>query len=354
MLLATGTASAATLKVDNDNLDCPKADYQTISAALAAANPGDKVQVCAGTYPEQAHVTDDKLKLEGKGDPTIQAPPTYPSGKRAIVHIDQADDVTVRNFTVSGPWTEPGCFGGEEDPDSRHIGIYVDNSFDAKLTDNHVTLIRAALPAFWGCQDGNAIQVGRDLTGSSGSARIEHSLLDLYQKTGVLVDGANSTADIDHNEIVGDPGPAGVGMITAQNGIQISRQAGGQADHNEVRDNRYTGDPVTPGTGILMFDTASELRIDHNNVHDNDDGISLLNVDGSQIDHNESMNQQKYDGLYADADSAGNRFEHNEAFGNAEHDCHDDSTGTGTAGTANTWKGNKGATENKPGLCTKQ
>src|SRR5258705_4599207 len=34
-------------------------------------------------------------------------------------------------------------------------------------------------------------------------------------------------------------------------------------------------------------------------------------------------------------------------------DCYDDTTGTGTAGTANTWLRNNGETENRPGLCKK-
>jgi hypothetical protein len=33
------------------------------------------------------------------------------------------------------------------------------------------------------------------------------------------------------------------------------------------------------------------------------------------------------------------------------HDCHDDSAGTGTAGTANTWTNDLGNTQNRPGLC---
>jgi len=33
--------------------------------------------------------------------------------------------------------------------------------------------------------------------------------------------------------------------------------------------------------------------------------------------------------------------------------CYDDTTGTGTAGTANTWFRNNGETENRPGLCKK-
>jgi hypothetical protein len=36
---------------------------------------------------------------------------------------------------------------------------------------------------------------------------------------------------------------------------------------------------------------------------------------------------------------------------NIVHDCHDDSSGSGTAGTANHWRGNRGETQNRPGLC---
>ncbi len=35
---------------------------------------------------------------------------------------------------------------------------------------------------------------------------------------------------------------------------------------------------------------------------------------------------------------------------NAEHDAHDDSVGTGTAGTANTWADNEFRTANRDGL----
>ena len=60
------------------------------------------------------------------------------------------------------------------------------------------------------------------------------------------------------------------------------------------------------------------------------------------------------DGIYADEDSAGNRFEDNTALGNEEHDCHDDSTGRGTAGTANVWRDNRGETSDPAGLCKKK
>jgi hypothetical protein len=36
---------------------------------------------------------------------------------------------------------------------------------------------------------------------------------------------------------------------------------------------------------------------------------------------------------------------------NVTHDCHDDSIGGGTSGTANFWINDRGDTQNKPGLC---
>lgn len=53
VLLVPSPAAAATLTVCNT----APADHTTISAAVAAAAPGDTITVCAGTYPEPAVVT---------------------------------------------------------------------------------------------------------------------------------------------------------------------------------------------------------------------------------------------------------------------------------------------------------
>ncbi len=57
------------------------------------------------------------------------------------------------------------------------------------------------------------------------------------------------------------------------------------------------------------------------------------------------------DGIRLDANSASNRLSENRLSDNVTHDCHDDSIGGGTGGTANTWFNNKGNTQNRPGLC---
>jgi hypothetical protein len=58
------------------------------------------------------------------------------------------------------------------------------------------------------------------------------------------------------------------------------------------------------------------------------------------------------DGIRFEAGGAtGNLVIRNHLRRNGEHDCHDDTVGAGTAGTANTWRDNDALTENRPGLC---
>jgi parallel beta-helix repeat protein len=160
-----------------------------------------------------------------------------------------------------------------------------------------------------------------------------------------VVDNAGSYATIDHNSIV--HGPPDV-IVIGPNGIQVSRGAGAQADHNVVTENVGGGF----GTGVLLYQAGTGLvSVDHNDVYKNDDGISLYTSSNETVAHNNSHEQLVYDGLYMAPDSTGNSIEENDAYLNFEHDCHDDSVGGGTAGTANYWLHDKGNTESRPGLC---
>jgi len=82
----------------------------------------------------------------------------------------------------------------------------------------------------------------------------------------------------------------------------------------------------------------------------NDLGFAIFDATGVMIDHNVA-NANVFDGFRADPGAEGNTFYGNKASSNGSHDCHDDTTGTGTAGTANTWKDNQGVTQTPAGIC---
>ena len=90
-LVAAPAAQAATLRVDEDKQDCPTAQYTSIGAAVAAAQPGDTITVCPGTYVEgpgtpgsNALTIDKSLTLKGAGANLVRVTPNLAAGGRII------------------------------------------------------------------------------------------------------------------------------------------------------------------------------------------------------------------------------------------------------------------------------
>lgn len=127
-------AGPSTLVVDDDGFavlgDCnaSTAAYPTISAAIAAASPGDTISVCVGLYNEQVDINKDNLTLEGaQAGMDARTRPTLPTDESVIndpcgpVRITADNDVldgfTVQGSslpdpcTLAGIWTNPGFSG---------------------------------------------------------------------------------------------------------------------------------------------------------------------------------------------------------------------------------------------------
>jgi len=257
------------------------------------------------------------------------------------------------------------------------------------------------------------VAIGRRLLnptppGIPASAEIDHNVIDRYQKNGVQAVNPGTTAIVHHNTINAST-DALLQAITASNGIVVFREAAATVEFNSVADNRYTPFPLS--TGIILDEApAGSSQVDHNSVFDNDygiesdtqtvldishnsvydnladaitlcgdvlqgcgpaeqivvrandvtsnggSGILLLGADSNLLKSNHVENNGSpvgdfTDGIRVDSGSTDNQILDNHMHANVHHDCHDDSAGTGTAGTANTWSGDSGDTENRDGLC---
>ena len=402
--LETRAMLSTTHFVDDDLADCPKAEFTSIQAAVTAASPGDRIRVCEGVYREQVTIpeTKDDIELRSKKPlaAVIEAPPgmTEP----AIVHVDGADDVTIRGFTIRGPFVPLPPLA---------TGVFVGGGGSATIVGNHITAIRAE--PLNGVQNGIGILVGRGSTGEVGTANILRNRIDDYQKGGIVVDGEGSSALVSKNEVVG----AGPTDEIAQNGIQVSRGADALVTRNYVAGNVYTGPAEADAACILLFEPgetditqkvvtekedgiyaydaeriaitrnkvtdntnkgivldlvnhssvaqndvsdnrygielveANNNLVRHNRTNGNDlDGIRLRQSNDNRIEQNQSFRNGR-DGIRVVTQSSGNLIRKNVMLRNDEHDAHDSTVGTGTAGTANIWAQNVCETENREGLC---
>jgi parallel beta-helix repeat protein len=355
LLALEGRRLLSTITVDDDRKQDRHADFTSIQAAVLAAAPNDKILVSPGTYREQVTIPmgKDGLKLisDKHWKAIIQAPATL-TGQKAIVEVDKSRDVVIEGFTITGPMQ------------GVQVGVLIDQGGSATVRGNHITDIRD--DPMSGRQEAVGVYV-RD-----GMGRILGNTIDDYQKAGILVARATSSAEVAFNKVKG-AGPTGV---IAQVGIQVSDGAVADVHDNRVSDNRFIG-PAAAASGIILFNPGSATKVRNNEVTRNDvgiavsgatnaaitgnsisrsteDGIRLIDgPKGTLVANNESR-KNGLDGIFVDSTSTNNVIRNNKLKQNKGFDAEDQSVGAGTAGTANTWQNNEGKTSSPPGLVQKK
>ena len=281
-----------------------------------------------------------------------------------IVRINAARDVALAGFTVEGPL--PNTLFCSVFP---RTGLRVNGGGSAIVRGNRFTEIRSEDPALRGCQNGVAVLVGYAPEGTTGSAVIEQNPIEAYQKAGVVVDNAGSSALIVGNKITGD------GPITtiAQNGIQVSNGADALVNGNWVSGQVYSPSPAgaalffyRPGTsyvvgnvvqradyGIYTVDAVSPAIQNNTVLACTVNGMDLdeetTGTTGALVRANDSRDNGA-NGIYVSVSSKQNALGENQMFGDGALDARDDSAGNGTAGTANMWIHNHCKTDNHGGL----
>ncbi len=215
--------------VDDDKVQCPKAKFTSIQAAVDAAKPGDSIRVCVGTYAEQV-VISKSLTIEGdNGAIVIPNNVTVngsdiPSGTpvAAVILAKDASFVDIENLIVDGS----GNGISECSPDLK--GVLFQNT-SGVIQHNAVRHIRLS-PSFPGCQSGEAIEV-ESASGLSSTVEIHDNSVWDYQKNGITANEVGTQASIDSNTVTGIGPTTGAG----QNGIQVAFGATGSVTGNSDR-----------------------------------------------------------------------------------------------------------------------
>jgi parallel beta-helix repeat protein len=393
--LAVGVSNALAkdLVVDKDKVQCPKAAYISIQAAVAAASPGDRISVCPDTYVESVNVpkpleivANPKTTLAGEDSCLATTPAAPDPTKDAIVDGGAfsfnlaANNVKLDGFVIQG----------------SAIGVQTSSSFSGydianNLVQNNTT---AGINFLSGGANASRVSMnclrvsenGEGVESETGpllaNARVDHNA---GTGNGVFVDasgvGARDNVTFDHNESINN----GVGFLISNstnssidhnysegdaNGVNVGGSNNGLAISNNTVVNG-------PASGITASATNSfppfagpntGLEFDHNVVTGHARGIRILADAGlvnSRIDHNDTSANVLYGILleagntdntidYNKADdngqigiysmgATGNTFLFNSMFGNAVFDARDD------ARASNTWSGNHCNTDFPPG-----
>jgi len=281
--------SAATVTVPGKS--CTTPGFNTVQAAINAAPAGATIHICSGSgpYVEQLSIT-QPVSLVAAGSGVTIALPTADASASTLHSTTacdtapgtgafQADEdeisicttghVNITGITVQALWPADTCY------DSM-FGILVAGGADLKMTNS--TMEGAGGSPFNGCQGGVGIQVGMAWTTpvEVGHATLKNVTVEHYQKNGITVDGAGSTATVNASTVTTAPTDQ-----LAQNGIQISNGAQGK-----ITDSSVSGDecnePSACGsdslsfaqsTGVLFYGAAPGTSVTHSSISGSDIGV---------------------------------------------------------------------------------
>jgi hypothetical protein len=301
---ATKFFVSSTVAVTGGDNNCATAGYKTVQSAVIQAqtyelaNPSAvaTIALCGGVFPEQVTVTNASLKfVDAAGTPasTIELPAAVGNDQttglsdtpctagdsgagvatpQSVVEICQTGStlttVSITGITIEGNWPTSVCY------DSLY-GILVGGGAKLDLTDSTVDNIGG--PDTDGCQGGVAVQVGFSPTGEVGHATLTGDSIGNYQKNGITVDGAGSSATITGGSVTG-----GSDAQIAQNGIQVSSGATAKITGENITANQCELAPPacgtdpwsdTQSTGVLLVDEGTPTSVESSSITSNDVGI---------------------------------------------------------------------------------
>jgi parallel beta-helix repeat protein len=390
LAFAVPQAWAKTLTVDKDKVQCPRADFTSIQAAITASLPGDTIKVCPDLYTESVNVNKPALTVIGASSANIDctiltaADPT----KDSIVTDGTASfTLANNNITLSGFVAQGSAFGIQTS--ASFSGYRVNNN----IVQNNVNginfnadgptpsqsrvdhnCLRANSNSGLQSEVGNLVNalVDHNSTFRNGNAGLDFS--GAGQRQYVTVTGNTAVADafvglamdnsigssVDHNNVTGAPrvfvGGAGILIGGADNNLAVTYNNvhGGLGRGIHVNVNQFFPVFATPNVGLnISYNTVTvplngieaqpgtvnlSLWSNNDSSENGFDGILLgaNNTNNRILSNNADKNGR--DGIHS-ALASGNTFEDNHMFLNVEFDARDDNR------PANTWTSNHCVTD---------
>ena len=387
-----------TYHVDDDRQQCPDAEFTSIQAAVLAAPPGSIIHVCPGLYNEQVTVPKTLTLLGSSHDRSAARSTGGPDPRHdSIVQFEsifgifdlEAPDIVLDGFVVQNNTLGPGVFtsrffsgylverntiqnnvfglyfnnsgptqtvargnwfnGNNQPGAAGGDGIYSDQGlFNALIEQNVFTGHESAsmvFTSFLGINRDVVVRRNAIIDDSSiaifntENMIVEKNFLRRPSGSGIFLGGGNTNVVVDNNLI----------DASTSSGIVDSGENGLPADVGVVITRNLIGD--AGGNGISLR-AADGVRVKRNIVLRSAlSGVRLGNASTNNLVADNLSLHNGLDGIRVVEQSSNNTITHNTMRQNAEHDAHDNTTGAGTAGTANYWIDNNCKTENRPGLC---
>lgn len=265
----SGTVAAAKITVPDD--------YNSIQAAVNAANTGDRVIVDGGTYREQILIDKD-LDLEGKGA-TIEHPDSP-----AAFTIPESGPTWEPTVFAYGGSVSSGAVSGSETVDVSISGFDIDGrGLQPDARRKPAILYRNVTSSDKARVQNNVIENmgvgGKETFGilayGDTSVAIRNNEVSDYERGGIGANGDGGAHPSPEVTIRGNTveGSTGLGEAWGPNGIQVGFGATGSVMDNTVRDNRYSDeDPVA--SGILVFESDG-IVVKGNEVTNADISLSV-------------------------------------------------------------------------------
>lgn len=232
-----------------------------LAGALTLASTLGAVCTPTGFFRDGINMTAAVINPVGTVTGTVDG-----TGCNVGVYYDHGSGL-VKNATISG---------------SNYFGVLVNgDDFPVSVDIVNSTVSNIGETPFNGTQHGVAIYY-RAFGPGKASGKITGNTVSLYQKGGIVANGAGTSANISDNVVTG----LGRVDFIAGNGIQVGYGASAQVMRNIVTGNAYTGPNFASSGGIIVVGgdcyggaLTTGTQIVGNTAVNNDVGIFLSNLD---------------------------------------------------------------------------